>query len=210
MKLRSTILGALAAVAMIGGAITPTLADVQPEVNASVNVNDVGTFEFWLWGVGSIGSVDVTSTTGGSVTYGQTLQVNDQRATSPGWNLELSISDFSDGNGHTIEASNVGLTVQRFNYASSCMTSAAPPPNPTNAYQTVSDVTGSGHAGGHFESAPIAYPLTAVSADSGRGCGNFITGLTNLVKIPAGTYTGGPGVGATYTSTITVSDTSAP
>lgn len=206
MKLRSTILGAVAAVAMIGAAISPSLAADQPQVNANVTLNDVGTFQFWLWGaVHNLGSVNVSTTTGGNLPYEQVLQVNDERAFSPGYSLQIAVTDFSDGGGHTIEASNVTLNTQRFNRANSCIGGSAPAPVPSNPYQSVANVTGSGNADVHV--GPLTYSQTVVSAGPGRGCGDFYTGLTNNVNIPAGTYA--QAGGTTYTSTITVSNTSA-
>lgn len=180
----------LAALALSFGIAAPALADSSGPIN--VQLNDVGTFTFGLWytsGV-TLTAADVTTSQGGTSTALTVLGVNDTHTNSPGWTLYIKASDFTDGHGHVIPASNFTLTAPN-NGGLSC----GPNTVPSNPFQVLTAATGTVNLGTTSQ---------IISATTGRGCGGRIQQLNLSVAIPAGTYA------TNYTSTLLVSTTNAP
>lgn len=191
-RLRSGI-ALLAALAILFGIAAPTLA-ADPDSNSPINVelNDVGTFSFWLWYAGGVNlsSVDVATNQGGVSTGATSLTVVDTRTNSPGWTLYIKATDFSDGHDHSIPVSNFTLTAPN-NANLSCPGT----PVPSNPFQVLTRAVGTVN---------LSTTTMIVSATAGRGCGQRSQGLNLSVSIPAGTYA------TDYTSTLTLTTAYAP
>jgi hypothetical protein len=86
-------------------------------VNGHSTVNETGTFDYnWWYGTSGSGSgfsfaaADVNTVTGDVVIGENFFDVREMRATSPGWTLTISASDFNASGGFQIDKSNLSLT----------------------------------------------------------------------------------------------------
>lgn len=201
LKIRRTILGIVTAFVLIGGAMTPAFAADTHDAQMNVNVADAGTWNFWLWNATlNFNATTVTANTGGTATVAVMLETNDLRAVSPGWNMQLSAGNMDDGAGHTITSDHISITrIYPSAGVNSCISSGWSPVNPTNPWQTVT---------GAATGATLAGATNVLTATSGRGCGDYLTGLTFTINVPAGTFSSV--AGTAYSTTLTVSDVSAP
>jgi hypothetical protein len=202
MNLKKTVLSSLAVVALSLSMAAPiAFAAEGNSVDGRVGVNEIGTFNYNLWGshAPNFGMTNLNTTTGDQVlpTRQQQVDYHELRTTSPGWTIQLAASDFvaDDNSSHQIDASYLSVTAGNpyAGAAFSCLkTSAienednpfAPPTVPTSQ----SDLS---------DAVPI------MRAEPGRGCGTFYQVLTWQLTVPQGTYTGGGET--TYVSDITVS-----
>jgi WxL domain surface cell wall-binding len=127
---------------------------------------------------------DTLDGTDQTVTYAPALGVVDARGSGAGWNLSVSATAFSDGNGHTLQPGTVTGVTQACHSGSSC--------------------TGATSSG-------VSYPLTIsgtaakfFNATAGTGLGKVDVTPAIDVAIPGNGYAG------TYTSTVTLAAATGP
>jgi len=110
--------------------------------------------------------------------------VVDATGTGDGWNVLLTVPDLSDGNGHTILASNISMTAPTVTAA---------------ATSSMTGVTGNTSAGGFNSGEKI------VTASIGDGEGTYLVAPRILkLTIPVTTFA------ATYTSAATIATVDGP
>jgi hypothetical protein len=163
---------ALVAVSAAMAATMTTTATVAGNGTVSVNVPSASTLS------------DTLDGTDQTVTYQPTLGVLDARGTGGGWNLSVSATTFSDGQGHTLAPGAVSAVSQVCHTGSTC-----------------TQATSSG----------FTYPLTVTntatkffSAASNSGLGKVDVTPTFSVAIPGNAYAG------SYSSTVTIAATTGP
>jgi hypothetical protein len=202
MNLKKTVLSSLAVVALSLSMASPiAFAAEGNSVDGKVGVNEVGTFNFNLWGnqAPNFGTVDLDTTTGDQVlpTKSQQVDYHETRTSSPGWTIQLTATDFeaNDESGHSIPASylTVGAGSPYAGAWFSCLKSSAVE-NTDNPFARPTVPTAQ---------ANLAGAVSILDADEGRGCGHFFQKLTWGMTVPQGTYTGGDAT--TFVSDITIS-----
>lgn len=203
MNLRKTLVASIAVLGLMASVAAPA-AHADESVNGHAPVNETGTFVYWWWygnptgsGIGfTLPSTNVNTTTGGTATYSnQYLEVQETHATSAGYELQVSATNFISGT-HSIANTNFSITDIDVNPGfPNCKGTLAP--NPGNAFQTVD--TAIGNLGSEFN---------LIDGSIGRGCGAMTFFVDFSLVIPAGTYTGG--TSTSYTSTVTLTDLLAP
>jgi hypothetical protein len=210
MKLRRHVAAVAGSLAMLVGLAGPVMADPNNPVPVSLTITEGGSFSQWLWGSSgvNIGSMTVTTLAGGTTaSINQRMNMNDTRATSPGWSISIAASDFADTtNTHFIDNTNIQLLDGPIaGNATDCLTGGGDPlpmspVNPSNPYQVITPTTGLPSG--------LGSSVLLVTGTSGRGCGLMGLSLHYKVTVPPGTYTGG--TSTVYVSQLTLTEGAAP
>jgi hypothetical protein len=125
-------------------------------------------------------------TTGGNL---HALTVTDTRAGNLGWNVSGQVSDFSDGNSHSINAANLGWAPKVDDKSPSQTVNAGPQVNPADAI-----APGAAAPAG----VGLASSRTLASAASGAGMGTAHVSASVSLQAPTTTVAG------TYSATLTI------
>jgi hypothetical protein len=216
MKLKRLIASAFAAAALVASVAAPmavaqdTTSVGQPTEST---VNEVGDFSFSLWGPAiAFTPADVSSTQSQDVILAwpspgphRVFMVNDNHSYNPNpYSLSITATDLTIASTpYFIDNSNLSVKNVGGGPHSSCLYPYAPYNTEVggNPYQTVTIHPFSGYVA-------LSSQVGIVDGSAGRGCRAFQINLDFKLHVPAGTYTGGGT--ATYTGTVTISNTLAP
>lgn len=203
MKLKRLLATTFAAAALVASFATPLAYADSDSVNGHSTVNEIGTFDyFWWYGTSGSGTgfnfeaADVDTINGDVVGGLNALEIEEMRASSPGWTLTISATNFDGPGSYEINKANLSVTALNLSGGhQNCLGVLAPLPE--NPFQTIGSNVGS-----------LATDFALFTATAGRGCGSFYHNVVFQLNVPAGTHTGG--TSANYTSMITLTDTAAP
>lgn len=195
MNLRKTVVSLFAAAALSMSIAAPVAfaEDSQSSRDYHATAEEDGVLTpAHLWSNMTFGAVGVTASSGGQLSQSNILEIEDTRAGSPGWIVQVSTSGMIGENpAHFIEAEN--LTVKRntanglSGWRNACQFSGLEA-NPSNPFQITNMLVTTD------SSQPLTSGVNVISGEAGRGCGKVMANTTFTLTVPAGqnpdTYNG--------------------